>query len=73
MKVKQAVTAITTGVDGLLKTVNEAKASNDKAKMKTALEATAKHLVDMKEHAEDCMKHMNSMDMMETAMPAETK
>lgn len=64
-KSKKEVTAISTGVDDLLKTVNEAKASNDHAKMKAALEASAKHLVEMKEHAANCMKHMEHMEAME--------
>lgn len=64
-KSKREVTAISTGVDALLKTVNEAKASNDPAKMKAALEASSKHLGEMKEHAANCMKHMEHMEAME--------
>lgn len=66
-KAKVEVNEITKGVDALLKTVTEAKASNDKATMKTALEASQKHLVEMKEHAANCMKHMESMEASESA------
>ena len=70
---KKELAAISTGVDALLKAVNEAKASNDKAKMKAALEASAKHLVEMKEHAANCMKHMESMEAMEAPATQSTK
>lgn len=61
-KAKTEVLAIGTGVDELLKAVNEAKASGDKAKMKAALEASAKHLTEMKTHVMDCEKHMQELE-----------
>lgn len=61
-KAKKDVSAISTGVDELLKAVKEAKASDDKAKMKAALDASEKHLTGMKVHTESCMKHMESME-----------
>lgn len=61
-KTKTGLTAIGTGVDELLKAVNDAKASNDKAKMKAALEASAKHLSEMKSHVGECMKHMGDLE-----------
>ncbi|MEO6096478.1 MAG: hypothetical protein ABIW76_12550 [Fibrobacteria bacterium] len=61
-KAKKDVSAISTGVDGLLKAVKEAKASDDKTKMKGVLDASEKHLMGMKTHTESCMKHMESLE-----------
>ena len=61
-KVQNGVKAIGTGVDELLKAVTDAKASGDKAKMKAALEASAKHLSEMKGHVMDCEKHMSELE-----------
>lgn len=61
-KSKKEVAAISTGVDVLLKVIKEARVSDDKAKMKAALDASQKHLTEMKVHTENCMKHMESMD-----------
>ena len=61
-KAQTEVKAIGTGVDDLLKAVNDAKASGDKAKMKAALDATAKHLTEMKGHVMDCEKHMSELE-----------
>lgn len=61
-KSKKDVGAISTGVDALLKTVREALATNDKAKMKAALSASEKHLIEMKANTESCMKNMESME-----------
>lgn len=61
-KAQVEVKAIGTGVDELLKAVTEAKASGDKAKMKAALEASAKHLADMKGHVTGCEKHMSDLE-----------
>ena len=61
-KSKKDIAAISTGVDALLKAIKEAKASDDKAKMKAALDASQKHLTEMKVHTESCMKHMESME-----------
>lgn len=62
-KSKKDIVALSTGIDGLLNTVKEAAASNDKAKMKAALVASEKHLIEMKAHSESCMKNMESMEM----------
>lgn len=59
---KKDIASISTGVDALLKTVKEAKASDDKAKMKAALNASEKHLTDMKTHTMSCMSHMEAME-----------
>jgi peptidoglycan hydrolase CwlO-like protein len=61
-KAQTEVKAIGTGVDELLKAVTDAKASGDKAKMKAALDATAKHLTEMKTHVMDCEKHMQELE-----------
>lgn len=61
-KARAEVKIIGTGVDELLKAVDDAKASGDKAKMKAALEATAKHLTEMKSHVMDCEKHMQDLE-----------
>lgn len=61
-KSKKDIIAISTGVDALLKAVKEAKASDDKTKMKAALDASEKHLTGMKTHSESCMKHMEAME-----------
>ncbi len=42
-------------LDALLKAVQEARKSDDKAKMKAALELTEAHIVGMKEHMGKCM------------------
>ena len=70
-KSKQDIGAISTGIDALLKTVKEAAATNDKAKMKAALNASEKHLTEMKAHTESCMKNMESMESMESRMSKE--
>lgn len=62
-KSKKDIVAISTGIDALLKTVKEAAATNDKGKMKAALNASEKHLIEMKSHSESCMKNMESMEM----------
>jgi hypothetical protein len=59
---KKELTAISTGVDALMKTVKEAKTSDDKTKMKAALEASEKHLAQMKTHTMSCMQHMDAME-----------
>lgn len=61
-KSKKDIGAISTGIDALLKTVKEAAATNDKAKMKAALNASEKHLLEMKANTESCMKNMESME-----------
>ncbi|MEO7425947.1 MAG: hypothetical protein ABI036_12225 [Fibrobacteria bacterium] len=61
-KSKSEMAAISTGIDALSMMVKEASASNDKAKMKTALDASLKHLAGMKTHADNCKMHMDSMD-----------
>lgn len=46
------------------KTMEEAKASNDPAKMRAALDQAQKPLADMKEHMGMCMNMMSMMDKM---------
>lgn len=62
-KSKKDMGFISTGIDGLLLTVREAAATNNKGKMKAALVASEKHLIEMKTHSDNCMKNMESMDM----------
>jgi len=61
-KTKMEVTAISTGIDALMVMVKEASASNNKSKMKTALDASQKHLAAMKMHADHCNYDKESMD-----------
>lgn len=51
-------------LDKLLKTVQDAEKSDDKAKMKAALNLTANHITEMKGHMGQCMNMMNSMGKM---------
>ena len=51
-------------LDALLKTVKEARLSNDKAKMGAALSAVEAQLGGMKEHMEKCGKMMEMMEEM---------
>lgn len=60
-KSKKDIMAISSSIDSLLKTVKEAKATNDKSKMKAALEASEKHLLGMKAYTESCMHNMDAM------------
>jgi hypothetical protein len=50
-------------IDQLTRTIDEAKASNDPAKMRAALDQAQKPLADMKAHMDGCM---NMMSMMQT-------
>ncbi len=49
---------------GLLKTVQDAKRSDDKAKMKAALEQVEGHIAGMRSHMGECMNMMGMMEKM---------
>ena len=51
-------------IDQLTRTSDEAKASNDLAKMRAALDQTQKPLAQMKEHMNGCMNMMSMMQKM---------
>ena len=51
-------------IDQLTRTIDEAKASNDHAKMRAALDQTQKSLAQMKEHMSGCMNMMSMMQKM---------
>jgi predicted RNase H-like nuclease (RuvC/YqgF family) len=56
--------ATSNSIDQLNKTIDEAKRSNDPAKMRAALESVQKPLTDMKNHMSMCMSMMNMMQNM---------
>lgn len=56
--------ATTKSIDQVTKTIDEAKASNDPAKMRAALDQAQKPLADMKNHMSMCMNMMNMMEKM---------
>lgn len=49
----------------LSKTIDDAKASNDPAKMRTALDQAQRPLTEMKQHMETCMQMMGMMEKMQ--------
>jgi hypothetical protein len=51
-------------IDQLSRTIDEAKKSNDPAKMRAALESVQKPLADMKNHMSMCMSMMDMMKNM---------
>ena len=51
-------------MDGLAKTVADARASNDSAKMRAALQQVEKPLADMRQHMTMCMNMMSMMEKM---------
>ena len=51
-------------IDQLTRTIDEAKSSNDPAKMRAALDQAQKPLADMKEHMNMCMNMMSMMQKM---------
>ena len=51
-------------IDQLNRTTDEAKKSNDPAKMRAALESAQKPLADMKDHISMCMSMMDMMKNM---------
>ena len=51
-------------IDQLARTIDEAKASNDPAKMRAALDQVQKPLADMKGHMNGCMSMMSMMEKM---------
>ena len=51
-------------IDQLTRTIDEAKVSNDPAKMRAALDQTQKPLAQMKEHMNGCMNMMSMMQKM---------
>lgn len=51
-------------MDGLAKTVADAKTSNDSAKMRAALQQVEKPLADMRQHMTMCMNMMSMMEKM---------
>ena len=56
--------ATTKSIDQLTRTIDEAKASNDPAKMRAALDQAGKPLSDMKQHMTMCMNMMKMMENM---------
>ena len=51
--------------DGLAKTIADARASNDPARMRAALEQAEKPLADMRQHMSMCMNMMAMMQKMQ--------
>ena len=49
-----------TAMNTLSKQVDEARQSNDPAKMRAALDAVAMHHAEMKKHMQTCMQNMKS-------------
>jgi hypothetical protein len=56
-------------IDELMKTMDEAKQSNDPAKMRTALDQAQKPLAEMKQHMNMCMNMMGMMQKMHGKAP----
>jgi hypothetical protein len=56
-------------IDELMKTMDEAKQSNDPAKMRAALDQAQKPLADMKQHMNMCMNMMGMMQKMHGKAP----
>ena len=54
--------------DALAKTIADARASNDPAKMRAALEQSEKPLTDMRQHMSMCMNMMTMMQKMHGMM-----
>ncbi|HEY9466426.1 MAG TPA: hypothetical protein VIR54_25190 [Vicinamibacterales bacterium] len=52
-------------IDQLTRTIDDAKASNDPAKMRAALDQAQKPLAQMKEHMNGCMNMMSMMQKMQ--------
>jgi hypothetical protein len=70
---RQHCQATSNTIDQLNKIVDEAKRSNDPAKMRAALESVQKPLADMKNHMSMCMSNMNMMENMRGKMMGEQK
>lgn len=51
-----------TAMNALSKQIDEARQSNDPAKMRAALDAVAKHHAGMRQHMQTCMQNMRSGD-----------
>ena len=51
-------------IEQLMRTIDEAKASNDPAKMRAALDRAQKPLAEMKQHMTGCMSMMSMMQKM---------
>ena len=56
-------------IDRLTQTMNEAKESNDPAKMRAALDEAQKPLAEMKQHMSMCMNMMGMMQKMQGKAP----
>lgn len=56
-------------IDQLTKTMDEAKQSNDPAKMRAALDQAQKPLTDMKQHMSMCMNMIGMMQKMHGKAP----
>jgi hypothetical protein len=56
-------------IDNMNKTIDEAKRSNDPAKMRQALDEVQKPLASMKEHMNMCMNMMGMMQKMHGGEP----
>jgi hypothetical protein len=50
-------------IDQMMKTMADAKASNEQAKMRAALDQAEKPLTDMRQHMNMCMSMMDMMQM----------
>jgi hypothetical protein len=59
---------MTKSVDGMSKALEEAKQSNDPAKMRAAIDQAQKQLGEMKEHMAMCGNMMNMMQKMQGGM-----
>src|SRR6266850_2890319 len=60
--------AVTKSLDQTSKTLEEAKQSNDPAKMRAAIDQAQKQLADMKDHMTMCGNMMNMMQKMQGGM-----
>jgi hypothetical protein len=60
-------------IDNINKVAEEAKRTNDPAKMRQALDEVQKPLASMKEHMTMCMNMMGMMQKMQSGQPAQKK
>src|SRR2546425_12616699 len=61
---REHCSAATKQMDDMMKKMSDARASNDSAKMRGALEDAQKPLTDMRNHMDQCMSMMNMMQSM---------
>jgi hypothetical protein len=70
---RQHCEAASKSLDGVMKTVANAKQPNDPAKMRAALDSVEKPLTEMKEHMNMCMSMMKTMGDMHMSGQSDKK